>query len=229
MGDLAETISLVLDGRGPAEPAPELPLSRWMEERLLPLRGRPPEEQRPRGDRLVAGAAALGDLRAQQAAHRRVAGRRLADARRAGPRPGRRSAAAGGRPPPDGHLGAHGAPSTRASSPPARRTRRTARAPIPSIWPRRWRRRSSRWATPAEWLAEWKWDGIRAQLIRRGGAVHLWSRGEELITERFPELDPAARCRCCPTAPCSTARSSPGATAGRCRSPCCSGGSAARS
>ena len=42
VGDLAETISLVLDGRGDAEPAPEIPLSRWMAERLLPLRGRPP-------------------------------------------------------------------------------------------------------------------------------------------------------------------------------------------
>jgi len=39
-----------------------------------------------------------------------------------------------------------------------------------------------------EWQAEWKWDGIRAQLIRRAGQVFLWSRGEELITERFPEL-----------------------------------------
>ena len=39
-----------------------------------------------------------------------------------------------------------------------------------------------------EWLAEWKWDGIRSQLIRRHGQTFLWSRGEELITERFPEL-----------------------------------------
>ena len=44
----------------------------------------------------------------------------------------------------------------------------------------------------SEWLAEWKWDGIRAQLIRRGGRTFLWSRGEELITERFPELHPLA-------------------------------------
>lgn len=39
-----------------------------------------------------------------------------------------------------------------------------------------------------EWQAEWKWDGIRSQLIRREGEIFLWSRGEELITERFPEL-----------------------------------------
>lgn len=46
---------------------------------------------------------------------------------------------------------------------------------------------------PEEWLAEWKWDGIRAQVIVRGGEVFIWSRGEELITERFPELVSAAR------------------------------------
>jgi len=40
----------------------------------------------------------------------------------------------------------------------------------------------------AEWQAEWKWDGIRSQLIRRGGQTFLWSRGEELVTERYPEL-----------------------------------------
>ncbi|MEC3859943.1 ATP-dependent DNA ligase [Mesobacterium sp. TK19101] len=38
------------------------------------------------------------------------------------------------------------------------------------------------------WLAEWKWDGIRGQLILRGGAHHVWSRGEELMTDRFPDL-----------------------------------------
>jgi DNA ligase-1 len=45
---------------------------------------------------------------------------------------------------------------------------------------------------PANWILEWKWDGIRAQLVKRGGAIHLWSRGEELITHRFPEIVAAA-------------------------------------
>lgn len=45
----------------------------------------------------------------------------------------------------------------------------------------------------AEWQAEWKWDGIRAQVIRRGGQVFVWTRGEELVTERFPEIAEAAR------------------------------------
>jgi len=41
---------------------------------------------------------------------------------------------------------------------------------------------------PSEWQLEWKWDGIRAQLIRRDGKTWIWSRGGELVTERFPEL-----------------------------------------
>jgi DNA ligase-1 len=44
-----------------------------------------------------------------------------------------------------------------------------------------------------EWIAEWKYDGIRAQLVKRAGQVWLWSRGEELITERFPEIAERAR------------------------------------
>src|SRR3954462_3995012 len=46
---------------------------------------------------------------------------------------------------------------------------------------------------PQEWQVEWKWDGIRAQLVRRADRCYLWSRGEELVTERFPEIATAAR------------------------------------
>ncbi|ELQ18839.1 ATP-dependent DNA ligase [Pseudomonas poae] len=41
---------------------------------------------------------------------------------------------------------------------------------------------------PTDWQVEWKWDGIRAQLVKREGRLWIWSRGEELVTERFPEL-----------------------------------------
>ena len=41
---------------------------------------------------------------------------------------------------------------------------------------------------PADWIAEWKWDGIRAQVIRRDWQTFIWSRGEELMTDGFPEL-----------------------------------------
>ena len=43
-----------------------------------------------------------------------------------------------------------------------------------------------------DWQAEWKWDGIRAQVIKRAGQVFIWSRGEDLMTERFPEIAAAA-------------------------------------
>ncbi|MBJ2217311.1 ATP-dependent DNA ligase [Pseudomonas sp. MF7453] len=42
--------------------------------------------------------------------------------------------------------------------------------------------------SPADWQVEWKFDGIRAQLVKREGRLWIWSRGEELVTERFPEL-----------------------------------------
>ena len=38
------------------------------------------------------------------------------------------------------------------------------------------------------WLVEWKWDGIRAQIVKRDGQLWVWSRGEDLMTERFPEF-----------------------------------------
>jgi DNA ligase-1 len=40
---------------------------------------------------------------------------------------------------------------------------------------------------PEEWQAEWKWDGIRGQIIKRNGTLFVWSRGEDLITDKFPE------------------------------------------
>jgi len=40
----------------------------------------------------------------------------------------------------------------------------------------------------ADWQVEWKYDGIRAQLVRRSAESYVWSRGEDLITERFPEI-----------------------------------------
>lgn len=40
------------------------------------------------------------------------------------------------------------------------------------------------------WQVEWKWDGIRGQLIKRNGELFVWSRGGELMTEKFPEYEP---------------------------------------
>ena len=44
----------------------------------------------------------------------------------------------------------------------------------------------------SDWQAEWKWDGIRSQLIKRKDNIFIWSRGEDLMTERFPEIVAAA-------------------------------------
>jgi DNA ligase-1 len=44
----------------------------------------------------------------------------------------------------------------------------------------------------SEWQAEWKWDGIRAQVIKRKDSIFVWSRGEDLMTDRFPEITLAA-------------------------------------
>jgi DNA ligase-1 len=40
----------------------------------------------------------------------------------------------------------------------------------------------------SEWEAEWKWDGIRGQLVFRNQKIHTWTRGHELVTDKFPEL-----------------------------------------
>lgn len=44
----------------------------------------------------------------------------------------------------------------------------------------------------SDWQVEWKYDGIRAQIVKRTGAVHVWSRGEELMNGRFPEIESLA-------------------------------------
>ena len=43
---------------------------------------------------------------------------------------------------------------------------------------------------PSDWFAEWKWDGIRGEIICRDGQLFVWSRGEELMTDKFPEYHP---------------------------------------
>jgi DNA ligase-1 len=43
-----------------------------------------------------------------------------------------------------------------------------------------------------DWQVEWKYDGIRAQVVRRAGGTWIWSRGEELVTDRYPEVVAAA-------------------------------------
>ena len=43
----------------------------------------------------------------------------------------------------------------------------------------------------SDYLVEWKWDGIRGQVIRRSDQTFIWSRGEELMEKRWPEIEGA--------------------------------------
>lgn len=74
----------------------------------------------------------------------------------------------------------------------------------------------------ADWQFEWKWDGIRAQLLRRGGETVLWSRGEEVVTPAFPEIAQAAGAL--PVARCSMGNCWPGVVRPRCHLLNCSVG-----
>jgi DNA ligase-1 len=60
--------------------------------------------------------------------------------------------------------------------------------PYPFFLAHAWQGDLERLGSVGAWQVEWKYDGIRAQLVRRGGQTWIWSRGEELVTERFPEV-----------------------------------------
>jgi DNA ligase-1 len=195
VGDLAETIAHLL-------PAPrrrnDLGLAAWVEERLLPLRGLAPAEVLARlseyvdeldsGERfllikLIGGGFRVGvsrllvtralaqhaGLDAKAVAQRLVGYTDIAQLptaeRFAALVDGAQATPAGGTPYP--FFLAH-----------------QLQAPLAQF--------DAVLGPPADWLVEWKYDGIRAQLVRRGGRSWLWSRGEDLITERFPEVVQAA-------------------------------------
>jgi DNA ligase-1 len=187
VGDMAETIALVL-------PEPQrggdLPLSHWVEERLLTLRGQPEDEQRSRllqywaeldrpqrfvWNKLITGAfrvgvsaqlvtralAAVSGLDAPVVAHRLMGDWSPTAAFYSS-------------------LVAAEAGDTNVSQ------------PYPFYLAHPLDGTPEQLGDIAEWQAEWKWDGIRSQLIRRSGRTFLWSRGEELVTERYPEIAAAA-------------------------------------
>lgn len=194
VGDLAETIALLLPPP-PREP-PERGLAAWMLEQLLPLRGLPPAELAPRlraqwdelaaEDRfvcfkLITGAFRVGVAKLQVTqALAAVAGidAKLVAQRLIG------YTSIGARPTADDFAALIAAGGARGDMLDAR--------PYPFFLAQPFNEPLERFdvllGPPDEWLVEWKWDGIRAQLVKRGGMVNLWSRGEELVTERFPEL-----------------------------------------
>ncbi|NUQ01335.1 MAG: ATP-dependent DNA ligase [Armatimonadetes bacterium] len=189
-GDLAETIALLLDR--PREHRPDsLPLHRWVEERMLALRALDEAAQRSRltawRDELASIELYLliklltGELRV--GVSQTLVVRAVAQA--AGlevPTVAQRLMGAWD-PTPEFYA--------RLIAADAGDTERSR--PYPFYLASALERPPEQLGERQEWLVEWKWDGIRSQLIRRGGEVFLWSRGEELLTDRFPELREAAR------------------------------------
>ena len=184
VGDVAETVALLLPT---PDRSSDLPLSRWVEHRLLPLRDAGEEAQKAamleawgsmdRTQRFVWNKLISGELPR----------RGLAAARHPGAGEGQRGRGGDRRPPTDGRLGADPRLLRPAPRRPTPATPTTA-APTRSAWPTPSKARPTPSAPIEDWQAEWKWDGIRSQLIRREGDTFLWTRGEELVTDRYPEL-----------------------------------------
>jgi DNA ligase-1 len=199
VGDLAETIAHVL----PRDSEPtDFGLAVWVEERLLPLRGlsEPEIAERMKAywreldaqgrfllTKLVGGGFRVGvsKLLVQRAlaAHAGVDAKRVAQ---------RMMGYTDGKVTPSverfqaliaGHD--EGAPAPRDEGQPYPFFLAHQLDAPPEVF-------ASRLGPVADWQIEWKYDGIRGQVVKRAGRVWLWSRGEELVTERFPEIEALA-------------------------------------
>lgn len=195
VGDLAETMSLLLP---PPDQSHRMDLCEWMVQHLLPLRGLPPDQlastlhtqwRRLATDerlvyfKLITGGFRVGVSRLQVT---------------------QALAAVGGLDPKRvaqrlmGYTSTTGQPSAAdysaliAPEGAAELATQTGGQPYPFFLAHPFNLPLAQFddvlGPPAQWLVEWKWDGIRAQLVKRGGQVWLWSRGEELVTDRYPEL-----------------------------------------
>jgi DNA ligase-1 len=186
VGDLAETITLILPETGASS---ELPLSQWVEERLLRLRGEDDDVQREamlrswreldRRERLVWNKLITGDFRV--GASQRLVIRALAEM--SGVNEGVIAHRLMGTWEPTAEFFQRLiAPDTRDAD---------VSRPYPFFLAYPLEGKPEDLGELGDWIAEWKWDGIRAQLIRRAGRTFLWSRGEELLAGRFPEVEEA--------------------------------------
>ncbi|MDR6178900.1 DNA ligase-1 [Pseudomonas sp. SORGH_AS 211] len=198
VGDLAETMALLIPTTDAANAEG---LAFWLEEYLLPLRGLPPEELAERLPplwdqldrqslmvciKLITGEfrvgvskllvtralATLADLDPKRVAQRLVGYTDLSHrptakgyARLVAPESPDEHAQRGGQPYP--FFLAH-----------------ALQLPVEQF--------EAQLGPAEDWQVEWKWDGIRAQLVKRDGRLWIWSRGEDLVTDRFPELHPLA-------------------------------------
>ena len=190
VGDGAETVALLLDQVPAVVPEPDVALAAWVEDRLLPLRNADPATQQARAtawlqpldrlQRFILLKLITGELRV--GVSQTLVVRALAQA--SGLPAATIAARLMGDWTPD--------PSWFASVLSHEQTDDDRSRPYPFYLASPLDDDPSTLGNPAGWLIEWKWDGIRAQLIKRAGTVHLWSRGEELVTHRFPEIAAAA-------------------------------------
>ncbi len=192
VGDLAETIALLLPE--PAVKSDFGGLNRWMRERVLALRGLAAPQciaalrsywaeldarERFVFNKLITGGLRLGvsrqlALRALAEAFSldtRVLAQRIIGYTDAAHEPGEEA------------FSRLIAPEGSAQS---------SSLPYPFFLAHSWDEARQGEVRASDWLAEWKWDGIRAQILRRGASLAIWSRGEDLLTDRFPEITAAA-------------------------------------
>jgi DNA ligase-1 len=192
VGDLAETTALLLDVLEPAHPAvAPVPLHVWIEERLEGLRTLNDEERRAAVqswwrqldtfERFLLNKLLTGELRV--GVSQTLVVRALANVSGLDPAVVTHRLTGTWTPTADGFRALMSAEEAATD---------TDARPYPFSLAYPLDGKVAALGDPAEWLTEWKWDGIRAQLIRRGDDVHLWSRGEEVITHRFPEVTQAA-------------------------------------
>jgi DNA ligase-1 len=186
VGDLAETITLLLPASGDSS---ELPLSYWVEERLLRLRGEDEDVQREEmvrswreldsRQRFVWNKLITGSFRVGAA--QRLVARALSEMSGV-PEGAIAHRLMGAWDPTPEFFERLIAPDTHDAD---------VSRPYPFFLAHPLEGEPAVLGDAAGWIAEWKWDGIRAQLIRRAGRTFLWSRGEELLAGRFPEVEQA--------------------------------------
>jgi DNA ligase 1 len=188
VGDLAETIAHVLP---PPTRHSDAGLAHWMEQRLLPLRGLSPQDQVERlrqafdtlqpSERFLLVKLIGGGFRvgvSKLLVQRALAQHAGIDAKQVAQRmmgwTDARATVSGDR--------------FRALVSPDHDAAADAGQPYPFFLAHALQGDPATLGAPSDWLAEWKYDGIRAQIVRRDGRCWIWSRGEELLTDRFPDV-----------------------------------------
>ncbi len=183
VGDLAETITLLLPG---ATGTSNRPLHEWVDRQLLPLRGMDPDQQR----REVLRAWNMMDESQRFVWNKLITGGfRVGVSRRLVVRALERFSTI------DAAVISHrlmgewpATPETysRILSPDTRDADISRPYPFYLAYPLQ--NNLADLGSLDRWQVEWKWDGIRGQVIKRNDQVFIWSRGEELVTEKYPEL-----------------------------------------